>query len=128
MKVLSMLQLTSDERRTLRARAHGLNPVVSISQNGLSEGVLKEIDASLTSHELIKIRVYGDDRDIREGYLAEICEKLEAGAVQHIGKLLVIFRPSAALAAKKAAAARPSRTKAEPRRTKRSFQGSNRKI
>jgi RNA-binding protein len=123
-----MLQLTSDERRTLRARAHGLNPVVSISQNGLSEGVLKEIDASLTSHELIKIRVYGDDRDIREGYLAEICEKLEAGAVQHIGKLLVIFRPSAALAAKKAVAARPSRTKAAPRRTKRSFQGSTRKI
>lgn len=123
-----MLQLTSDERRALRARAHGLNPVVSISQNGLSEGVLKEIDASLTSHELIKIRIYGDDRDVREGYLTEICEKLEAGAVQHIGKLLVIFRPSAELAAKKAAAARPTRTKTPPRRTKRSFQGSNRKI
>ena len=122
-----MLQLTADERRALRARAHGLNPVVSISQNGLSESVLKEIDASLKSHELIKIRVYGDDREVREAYLAELCAKLEAGAVQHIGKLLVIFRPSAELAAKKAAAALPSRRKAEPRRTKRSFQGSNRK-
>lgn len=122
-----MLQLTADERRALRARAHGLNPVVSISQNGLSEAVLKEIDASLKSHELIKIRVYGDDRDAREAYLAEICEKLEAGAVQHIGKLLVVYRPSAELAAKKAAAARPMRAKAAPRRTKRSFQGSSRK-
>lgn len=122
-----MLQLTADERRALRARAHGLNPVVSISQNGLSESVLKEIDASLSSHELIKVRVYGDDRDTREAYLAEICEKLAAAAVQHIGKLLVIYRPSAELAAKKAAAARPPRPRSAPRRTKRSFQGSNRK-
>ncbi len=123
-----MLQLTADERRALRARAHGLNPVVSISQNGLSESVLNEIDASLKSHELIKIRVYGDDREVREAYLSEICEKLEAGAVQHIGKLLVVFRPSAELAAKRAAAVKPARRKAEPRRTKRSFQGSNRKV
>lgn len=121
-----MLQLTADERRALRARAHGLDPVVSISQNGLSEAVLKEIDASLNSHELIKVRVYGDDRDAREAYLAAICEKLGAAAVQHIGKLLVVYRPSAILAAKKAAAAKP-RAKAEPRRTKRSFQGSSRK-
>lgn len=122
-----MLQLSADERRALRARAHGLSPVVSISQNGLSEAVLKEIDASLNAHELIKVRVYGDDRDAREAWLLEICEKLEAGAVQHIGKLLVIYRPSAAIAAKKAAASKPVRAKAAPRRTKRSFQGSNRK-
>lgn len=122
-----MLQLTVDERRALRARAHGLNPVVSISQNGLSEAVLKEIDASLKAHELIKIRVYGDDRDAREAWFAEICEKLDAGPVQHIGKLLVVYRPSLELAAKKKAAARPANAKAAPRRTKRSFQGSNRK-
>ena len=98
-----MLQLTAEERRALRARAHGLNPVVSISQNGLTEAVLKEIDASLKAHELIKIRVYGDDRDLRDAWLTEICEKLDAGPVQHIGKLLVVYRPSAELAAKKAA-------------------------
>lgn len=120
-----MLQLTADERRALRARAHGLNPVVSISQNGLSESVLKEIDASLNSHELIKVRVYGDDRDAREAYLAEICDKLAAAAVQHIGKLLVVYRPSPELAAKRAAAARPKVNKAAPRLTKRSFQGNS---
>jgi len=122
-KEIPMLQLTADERRALRARAHGLNPVVSISQNGLSESVLKEIDASLKSHELIKIRVYGDDRGAREAYLAEICEKLDAAAVQHIGKLLVVFRPSPDSAAR-SAPPRPSR--AAPRRTKRSFQGNRR--
>lgn len=120
-----MLQLTAEERCALRARAHGLNPVVSISQNGLTEAVLKEIDASLKAHELIKIRVYGDDRDLRDAWLTEICEKLDAGPVQHIGKLLVVYRPSAELAAKKAAVA--PRRKAEPRRTKRSFQGSSKR-
>lgn len=120
-----MLQLTAAERRALFARAHSLNPVVSISQNGLSEAVLKEIDNSLKAHELIKVRVYGDDRDAREAWFAEICEKLEAGAVKHIGKLLIIYRPSPELAAKQAAA--KTRTKAEPRRTKRSFQGGSKR-
>lgn len=117
-----MIELSADERRALRARAHGLNPVVSISQNGLTEAVLKEIDVSLKSHELIKIRVYGDERELREGYLAEICERLDAAPVQHIGKLLVVWRPNPDAAVKPA-----PRRRAEPRRTKRSFQGSTRK-
>lgn len=121
-----MLQLTADERRALRARAHGLKPVVSISQNGLSDAVLKEIEVSLNSHELIKIRVYGDDRDAREAWLAEICERLDAAAVQHIGKLLVVYRPSPQSLTKQQHP-RPSVAKAAPRRTKRSFQGGNRK-
>lgn len=117
-----MLTLTADERRALRARAHALSPVVAISQNGLTEAVLKEIDNSLNSHELIKIRVYGDDRALRDQYLGEICTQLDAAPVQQIGKLLVVFRPFppeiAAARAKKAA----TYGKAEPRRTKRSFQ------
>jgi putative YhbY family RNA-binding protein len=116
-----MLTLTADERRALRARAHALNPIVAISQNGLSESVLNEIGASLVSHELIKIRVFNDDREVREQFLATICEKLDAAPVQHIGKLLVIWRPSA-----DGQAAKTRRTRAEPRRTKRSFQGGSR--
>ncbi len=114
-----MLNITSDQRRTLRARAHGLNPVVAIAQQGLSDSVLKEIDACLNAHELIKIRVFSDEREEREAYLARICEELGAAAVQHIGKLLVVWRPAPADAKK--SAAKPSRS--EPRRTKRSFQG-----
>ena len=116
-----MISLNAIQRRDLRARAHGLNPVVSISQNGLTESVLKEIDASLKSHELIKVRVYNDNREEREQYMAEICERLEAAPVQHIGKLLVVYRPptEAELAAKRQAA---PRGRAAPRRTKRSFQ------
>lgn len=89
-----MLEITADERRALRSRAHTLKPVVSISQNGLTESVVKEIDVCLNSHELIKIRVYNDDRRERERLIAEICERLGAAPVQHIGKLLVIWRPA----------------------------------
>lgn len=113
-----MLSLTTDERRSLRAKAHALNPVVSISQNGLSETVLNEIAASLASHELIKIRVYNDERAVREAFLGTICEQLGAAPVQHIGKLLVIWRPAV-----EGQAPKPRRKRAEPRRTKRSFQG-----
>ncbi|MDR0576203.1 MAG: YhbY family RNA-binding protein [Candidatus Accumulibacter sp.] len=90
-----MLGITAGQRRSLRSRAHGLKPVVSISRNGLSGPVLKEIDACLESHELVKIRVYGDDREERERLLGEICERLDAAPVQHIGKLLVVWRPEA---------------------------------
>jgi RNA-binding protein len=88
-----MLKLTSAERSVLRADAHALNPVVIISEDGLKASVLKEIDASLNSHGLIKVRVFGDDREARVAIYNTICEKLSAAPIQHIGKLLVIYRP-----------------------------------
>ncbi len=117
-----MQQLTSAQVRELRARAHGLNPVVSISEQGLSDNVLKEIDTSLKAHELIKVRVYGDSREERSNYLERICNELSAAPVQHIGKLLVIYRENA----EKSAVDRkiPEKPKsATPRRSKRSYQG-----
>lgn len=125
LKGLLMLQLSSDERRALRARAHDLNPVVSIAENGLTEAVLKEIETNLKAHELIKIRVYGDVRADREAYLEKICSELGAAAVQHIGKLLIVYRPdpTRAAAVNGAKSANSRRSPAEPRRTKRSFQG-----
>ena len=117
-----MLDITAEQRRALRARAHALNPVVAISQNGLSESVLQEISTSLDSHELIKIRVFSDEREVREQYMTTICEQLGAAPVQHIGKLLVVWRPGAASLAPKT----QHRRRVEPRRTKRSFQGGTR--
>jgi RNA-binding protein len=120
-----MLQLSSAQRRELRAQAHDLNPVVSIAENGLTESVLKEIDLNLRAHQLIKIRVYGDSRDDRLAYYEQICAQLDAAPVQHIGKLLVVFRPDplekATVDAKKSQ--KPRRAPAEPRKTKRAHQG-----
>lgn len=119
-----MLVIDSESRRALRARAHALNPVVSISQNGLTESVLKEIDHSLTIHELIKVRVYGDERELRQNYMNEVCEKLGAAPVQLLGKLLILWRPSPEKQAKEAAAEtrRQTNRRRPARQTKRSFQ------
>ncbi|VXA93321.1 ribosome assembly RNA-binding protein YhbY [Massilia sp. 9I] len=88
-----MLKLTPAERSALRAEAHGLNPVVMIGESGLTESVMKEIAASLDAHGLIKVRVFGDDREARVEMYEQICVELDAAPVQHIGKLLVLYRP-----------------------------------
>jgi putative YhbY family RNA-binding protein len=88
-----MLKLTPAQRSDLRSQAHGLAPVVMIGDSGLTPAVMKEIDASLNAHGLIKIRVLGDDRDARLAHYETICADLGAAPVQHIGKLLVIYRP-----------------------------------
>lgn len=89
-----MLELTPPQRKYLKAHAHNLKPVVMIGGNGLTESVLKETDRALAAHELIKIRVLNDDREARDTWLAEICEQLAAAPVQHIGKLLLVYRPA----------------------------------
>ena len=87
-----MRKLSPSRRRKLKARAHTLYPVVLIGGAGLSPAVLAEIDRSLKSHELIKVRVNGADRPGREAILEEICRQTGAQPVQHIGKILVLFR------------------------------------
>jgi putative YhbY family RNA-binding protein len=88
-----MQKLTPVERSALRAEAHGLKPIVLIGEAGLTANVLKEIALGLDSHGLIKVRVFGDDREARAAMYDSICEQLDAAPVQHIGKLLVLYRP-----------------------------------
>ena len=110
--------LTPAERRALQARAHALDPVVLIGDGGLTAAVLTEIDRSLNAHELIKVRAAGEDRDARSDTLRRVCEDLGATAVQHIGRILLIYRQ------RPEAETKPRvRPKRKPRRAlKRSFQ------
>ena len=89
-----MLFLTVAERLALKGRAHELKPIVIIGNAGLTEPVMKEIAESLKRHELIKIRVMSDDRDLRAAMLEQICTELNAAPVQRIGKILVVFQPN----------------------------------
>lgn len=84
--------LSSAEKADLKQQAHTLQPVVMVGQNGLTEAVVRETDANLTAHELIKVRILGDDRDERKQWAAQLCEQTAAQLVQHIGKILVIYR------------------------------------
>lgn len=93
---MPQIQLTPAQRKVHRAEAHHLDPVVMIGNDGLTAAVLKEADAALNAHGLIKIRVLGDDRAAREAMYMQLADQLNAAPIQHIGKLLVLWRPQPA--------------------------------
>jgi len=90
---VSALSLTPAARKQKRAEAHHLDPVVSVGTEGATAAVRRELEAALAAHGLIKVRVFSDDRSAREAMFAELSAALAAAPVQHIGKLLVFWRP-----------------------------------
>ena len=90
---MAQIQLTPTERKAHRAEAHHLDPVVLIGGDGLTDAIRKEADLALNAHGLIKIRVLGDDRAAREAIYSQLADELHAAPIQHIGKLLVLWRP-----------------------------------
>jgi len=87
------IQLSVAERKAHRAEAHHLDPVVMIGNDGLTPAVVKETNAALSAHGLIKVRVLGEDREQRDAIYRQLAEELNAAPIQHIGKLLVLWRP-----------------------------------
>ncbi|MDE2081022.1 MAG: YhbY family RNA-binding protein [Burkholderiales bacterium] len=90
---MTAIQLTPAQRKEHRSEAHHLDPVVMIGSDGLTPAVSREIDAALKAHGLVKVRVFCDDRAAREAMLATLADGLGAAPIQHIGKLLVLWRP-----------------------------------
>jgi putative YhbY family RNA-binding protein len=87
------IELSIQDRKAHRAEAHHLDPVVLVGNEGLTSAVKKEVDAALNAHGLIKVRVFGDDRLEREKIFDTLADDLNAAQIQHIGKLLVLWRP-----------------------------------
>jgi putative YhbY family RNA-binding protein len=90
---MPILELSSAERSAHRSDAHALKPIVLIGADGLTPAVTKEVNNALKSHGLIKVRVFGDDRETRIAIYNQLCDELDAAPIQHIGKLLVLYRP-----------------------------------
>jgi RNA-binding protein len=86
------MSLTPKVRQQLKAKAHSLRPIVFIGHNGLTEAVNKELDRALNDHELIKMRIQHEDREVRRELFAEICEYHHAELVQQIGCVGVLYR------------------------------------
>ncbi len=91
--------LTPVERKALRARAHELGPVVMVGSAALSPAVIAEINLALDHHELIKVRVLAADRDEREALFAQACDVCHAHPIQHLGRMLILYRERPAAAA-----------------------------
>lgn len=85
--------LTPRERTRLKARAHSLEPSVHVGHAGLTDALAKEVDRALTAHELIKVKIGGDDRDARRALADQIAERADASLVYSVGKVIVLFRP-----------------------------------
>lgn len=86
------MALSKEQRREYRALAHHLKPVLLIGDNGISEGLTRELERALDDHELIKIKVSSSDRDERRQMIEEACEATGAELVQTIGKVAVLLR------------------------------------
>jgi RNA-binding protein len=87
------IHMTPAQRKEKRADAHHLDPVVLIGGDGLTPAVVKEVDAALNAHGLIKVRVFSDERETRDTIFTTLSDQLNAAPIQHIGKLLVLWRP-----------------------------------
>ena len=90
---MTAIQLTPADRKELRSSAHHLDPIVMIGGEGLTPAVQKEVDGALNAHGLIKVRIFSDDRAARESMLSTLADALGAAPIQHIGKLIVLWRP-----------------------------------
>ena len=88
--------LSNKQKQYLKGLAHSLKPVVLLGANGLTEGVMAEIELALDHHELIKVKVPEEDRDLREMIYTTIVSQTAAQRVQVIGKMLILYKPSQA--------------------------------
>ena len=80
------MNLSTKQKQHLKGLAHPLKPVVLLGSNGLTEGVLAEIEQALEHHELIKVKIATEDRETKT--------LIVEANVQVIGKTLVLYRPT----------------------------------
>lgn len=86
------MSITSAMKKQFRTIGHNLNPVVTIAGNGLSTGVMAEIDRALEDHELIKIKIAVTERESRKELIQTLIKSSKAELIQEIGKVALIFR------------------------------------
>jgi len=86
------MPLSKKQIKFLRAKCHALKAVIMLGQKGLTEEVLNELDIALTHHELVKIKLSADDRELRKQLIVDICEQSQSEEVQSIGKTLSVYR------------------------------------
>ncbi|PKM46168.1 MAG: ribosome assembly RNA-binding protein YhbY [Gammaproteobacteria bacterium HGW-Gammaproteobacteria-1] len=86
------MALTQAQKRHLRKLAHTLKPVIIVGNAGVSPALVQELDTTLEHHELVKVRVNGEDRAARQAMVVELCDKSGGELVQTIGHIAVLYR------------------------------------
>jgi RNA-binding protein len=86
------MALGERQRKHLRRLGHELKPVVMVGDAGASEGVIRECDAALEHHELVKAKVRGADRAERDAIIDTLAGSTGAEVVQRIGNVALLYR------------------------------------
>lgn len=84
--------MDSSYKQILKAKAHHLKPIILLGSKGLTDAVIHETDIALTDHELIKVKINGQDRTDKKNIIADLCERLNATLIQAIGNIAIIYR------------------------------------
>lgn len=116
-----MLELDIAQRKQLTADAHHLSPIVTIGKEGLTTNIISELDRSLTKHELIKVKIFDDDRTRRAALFEQICQTLNAAPIKLIGKIMILYRPEPDQKNEDAIASPAPRTRSKSNRTRKKF-------
>ena len=86
------MALSEAQKKHLRRLGHALKPLIIVADTGLSESLLREFEATLAHHELIKVRVRVGNRDSRDAIITELCTTGSAVLVQRIGNVALLYR------------------------------------
>ena len=86
--------LSNPQKRYLRGLAHDLKPVIMVGTKGVSDSVVAEAGLAIERHELIKVRVAAGDRELRDQWITELCDRAGAALVARIGNIAVLYRRS----------------------------------
>ena len=86
--------ITGKQRAELKKLSHGMRPLLQVGKNGITPALIKQVDALLEDHELVKITLLQNTAVSLEEAGRELTEALGAEFVQAIGSKLTIYRPS----------------------------------
>jgi RNA-binding protein len=92
------MPLADNQLRFLRGKAHALKPLILVGQSGLTDAVCAETDRTLTDHELVKVKVRGAERALRDSLLQQLASRTGSELVQRIGHVATLYRARAPLA------------------------------
>jgi RNA-binding protein len=88
------IALTNAQTRFLRGQAHGLKAILQAGGKGITDALVAEVGFALEQHELIKVKIAAEDREVRNAMIDELAQRADAALVQRIGHTAILYRPS----------------------------------
>ena len=86
------MELTSKQRAYLRGIANGIDTILIIGKDGITDNVIKQANDALDAREIIKCRVLENSMLTAREACDELSRLTRSEQVQVIGTKFVIFR------------------------------------